>query len=372
MDIQIHNDITNKKLVDSWKTIVEKNGYLPQSTYEWCATWWKHFSDSKTELHIITVLENDDIIGIAPMFIVKKFLNKQLKFIGTGLTDFHELLITKSKYVDVFNRLLEYFNSFNKWDVVLFDQINNELSDYNYLLGNSIKNKFVIECPIIDITNTSWDGYIKNLNSKNQRKMVRRRIKEYGDQNFSFQKITAENSANVNIKELIHTHINRWDQEQEQMNSKFKKSNMFNFIVEVFYQLLNSNLAVCYIVKNNAEIVSYRLGFITNKIYYDWNTSFNPKYSNHSPGLISVALAIMDLIENQYRQFHFMRGGYDYKKRWMMKGHDHISQNYLFLLSKPNLKGEIIEKYYLGWRDQIKNNFTKIIQKPYFKRLAGL
>lgn len=370
MDIQIHNDITNKKLVDSWKAIVEKNGYLPQSTYEWCATWWKHFSDSKTKLHIITVLEDSDIIGIAPMFIIKNFLNKQLKFIGTGLTDFHELLIAKSKYEDVFNQLLEYFNSFNKWDVVLFDQINNELSDYNYLLGNSIKNKFVIECPIIDITNTSWDGYIKNLNSKNQRKMIRRRIKEYEDQNFTFQKITEENVANLNIKELIYTHINRWN--QEQMDSKFKKSNYSNFVVEVFYQMLKSHLAVCYVVKNNAEIVSYILGFITNKIYYVWNTSFNPKYSNHSPGLIIEALTIMDLIENQYRQFHFMRGGYDYKKRWMMKGHDHISQNYLFLLSKPNLKGKVIENYYLDWRDQIKKKFNRIILNRNFRKLAGL
>ncbi|SLM28697.1 hypothetical protein MTBBW1_1470010 [Desulfamplus magnetovallimortis] len=370
MDIQTYSNINDKKLVSSWKSIVQKNDYLPQSTYEWCSTWWKYLSESKDELHIIAVMDDREIVGIAPMFIKKNFLNKQLKFIGTGLTDFHELLIIKKNYEIVFNRLLKYFKSFSKWDIVLFEQVNNECSDYIFLMQNSVKNKFLIECPIIDIANTSWDAYVRNINNSKHRYHIRNKLKIYKKQQFSFQKINRDKFVKLNLAKLVHTHIDRW--KQVKMDSKFKNPNVSKFLVEVFYQLFNQDLAVCYLIKNNAEIVAYRLGFAVNKVFYDWNTSFNPNYSNYSPGLTSVALTIMDMIENDYRQFHFMRGGYDYKKRWMMKGHDHISQNYLFLLSKPNLKGKILEQYYLEWRDQIKKYFNKIIQIPYFRRLAGL
>ena len=373
MKIQIYNDINDKKLINSWKTIVERNNYLPQSTYEWCSTWWKYFSDSKKDLHIITVFDKNDIVGIAPMFIEKKIFNKQMKFIGVGLTDFHELLIEKSKYEMVFRLLKDYFQSFKRWDIVLLDQINDELSDYKYYIKNSVNYKFRVECPIVDFNNLDWEPYLQNLKGSDRRNFIKKKRKIDRELAIKFEEISHNNFNSEIFEEVAQLHISRWDNKKG--DSKFINNSIKNFISEVLESLLINRYAKIFILKEDNQLLAYQIGFINKNIFYGWNISFNRKYYKYSPGLIITGLITKNLIENHISNYNHMRGGgedHSYKMRWMMKGHEHISRNYLFILSKPNIKGKILEKYYLVWRDQIKDKFNNILQNRYFRRLMGL
>ncbi len=65
-----------------------------------------------------------------------------------------------------------------------------------------------------------------------------------------------------------------------------------------------------------------------------------------------------------------MRGGYDYKKRLMPVGY--MSSNFLFLSHKKNLKGYLLNIYYLSLRDLIKGKFRRLIRNKSFRLIFRL
>ena len=53
--------------------------------------------------------------------------------------------------------------------------------------------------------------------------------------------------------------------------------------------------------------------FDYNKIYWLYNSGYDPNYSNLSVGLLNKALCIKESIELNYDKFNFLRGSERYK-----------------------------------------------------------
>lgn len=56
----------------------------------------------------------------------------------------------------------------------------------------------------------------------------------------------------------------------------------------------------------------------------------------------------------------------------MPKNREHVSKNYLFLIANKSIKGKLLERYYLNWRDNIKKKFALVISNRYFRRIMNL
>jgi len=69
-------------------------------------------------------------------------------------------------------------------------------------------------------------------------------------------------------------------------------------------------------MRANGSLVSYRLGFLRDGVFYDWNTSYDPALFELSPGKIQLAWVLRWCAENQLREFNFMRGDEEYKRIW--------------------------------------------------------
>lgn len=306
------------------------------------------------------------------MFIQTRLGFRQLRFVSTGLTDFHQFLVERRFYSDSIAFILEYLGGFRKWDIVYLDQINDEDSLYKYLENNNhSKRKYRIGCPIIDIDGLTWDEYISNIKSGNLRKDYRRKShKLERETDPEFVSANKEEELKIYIGELFRLHVERWLYEGE--NSKFKADDLKSFMKEVLPLLIKEQRAILYVLKDGSNLVSYRLGFTQNRIFYDWNTSFDTKYVRYSPGKIITGYVIKDLIESGYRTFNFMRGDYEYKKQWMHRDREHVSGNYLFIFAKNSLRGKILERYYLNWRDNIKERFEVVINNKHFRSMLRL
>lgn len=373
MEIRIYNTFEDEYLSKRWGEIVRDNNYYVQNSYNWCSIWWKHFHSNKNrELYIITVFHKGEIVGIAPMLIEKRFGFREMRFIGAGHTDFHQLLVEGDFYESSAEVILRHFGKFREWDIVYLDEVNDEDRLYKYLVGREdIKVKYKIGCPIVDIDELNWDEYIKNIKSKNLRKDYQRKSHKLERETaLELMVIDQEEGLRLYIEELFGLHIERWAHEGE--ISAFNHEDMKSFIKDVFLSLIKDGKARLYILKDGENVISYRLGFVQNGVFYDWITSFDKNYIKYSPGKIITGYVIKHLIEDNYKVFHFMRGDYDYKKGWMHKDREHISGNYLFIFAKSNARGRVLERYYLVWRDKIKAKFGRIVSNSHFKSLFRL
>ncbi len=370
MEIRIYSTFEDEYLSERWREIVRDNNYYVQNSYNWCSIWWKHFHSNKNrELYIITVFHKDEIVGIAPMLIEKRFGFREMRFIGAGHTDFHQLLVEGDSYESTAEVILRHFEKFRKWDIVYLDEINDEDRLYRYLASREgLKMKYEIGCPIVDIDGLNWDEYMKNIKSKNLRKDYRRKShKLEREADLEFIVIDQEEGLRLYIEELFGLHIGRWAHEGE--SSVFNREDMKSFVKDVFTSLIRDGKIRLYILKDGENVISYRLGFVQNGVFYDWITSFDGNYIKYSPGKIITGYVIKHLIEDNYRVFHFMRGDYEYKKGWMHRDREHISGNYLFVFAKNNARGRVLERYYLVWRDKIKERFGRVVSSSRFKSL---
>ncbi|MFX0133663.1 MAG: GNAT family N-acetyltransferase [Candidatus Hodarchaeota archaeon] len=373
LNIKIFKNFEDTDLKTSWIRIVKKDDYFLQNSFEWCSTWWKYYNKNK-KLYIITVTYNHQILAIAPFYIEKKLIFSILKFIGSGFTDYHQILISKDCNVDlIVEKIFEYLNSFSQWDYIYLEQINNGDLIYNYLDNNlDFQKKLLVECPVGELKYKNFDDFLRDLKKSDRHKYRRimKRLEEKGE----LKLIKIEDSKNFDkyFDTLIEIHNKRWANSPG--TTKFMVKLNLLFLKDVFEILFELNKAVLYLLTLNNKIISYILGFIENQQFYSWNTSFDLDFHMYSPGTIVIALIIKDLIENEKShdcyKYNHMRGGYDFKKKLVPSGY--ISKNFLFLSYKKNLKGLILNKYYSSFRDLIKGKFKKLLGNKSFRLIFRL
>ncbi len=94
-------------------------------------------------------------------------------------------------------------------------------------------------------------------------------------------------------------------------------------------------------MRANNRLISYRLGFARDGIFYDWNTSYDPELFDLSPGKVQLSHVLRWCVENGLSEFNFMRGDEDYKRVWST-GH---TMNKALVFSLPTLRMRIASEW---------------------------
>jgi len=361
--IKIHKSFEDERLKKYWKKIYKKSSFCPQSSYEWTYIWWKHFQKRTRELFIITIEEKDIILGIAPFMIEKNVFLRQLKFIGSGLTDFHEILAHDSQKEDILKTIVNFILKSKQYDIINLEQISDHSKLYHVLKQNKrFQIRKMVKCPIINFSSMTWEEYLQKLGKNIRRDWKKKYNKLNKKSNLKLIRLNNIQSIKKHLNKMISLHIRRW--ESENRLSKLSRKYIQRFILSIAKEVPET---IVYILVFNKEIISYRIGFIKRKIFYDWNTSYEPKYYAYSPGKILLGLVIKDLIENNYKKLNFMRGNEEYKNKWIIDSD--VITNYQFICKISFLKGYVGIKYYLKWKWWIKRNFHNVLDYPIFQKL---
>jgi len=354
MEVKVFNTFDSKELQETWECLYEKSECTPQSSFHWNYCWWEAYKSDNKNLEIITVVDNFTIIAILPMFIEAKYSLKKLKFIGDGLTDYADIIFDCNYEMNITFDIIDAYLKINKkWDIILWNQINDRSSLYFLLANKYRKRKFIISCPTIIFTSNNWDDYISLL-GKSQRKNIKKRLKKFQNDFSEFEicKYSKNNISENTVNEVIKIHSSR--NEIRNQKSKFSVESGNLFYRKACVSMLNSDNAYLYVLKVNNTVFSYAFILKGKNISYNWNSSFNPTYYDYSPGTVMESFVIQDLLKSGTSNYDFMRGGYDYKKRWLPKNSGVVSNNYLFVTGKRTLKSLLCSYYYFKGRDVLK------------------
>ena len=173
-----------KNLQEPWAKLLAANkndtAFL---TWEWLYAWWIHHQENKT-LWLITAWESNELIGIAPLMLVKArkygLPFRLLQTLGTPNTD-ESTFIVLNKNQEIVIQLFNYITTQkNKWDALAFNEFESENQNTKTILENLSNTKLRTTANInihqhIEIKN-SWEGYYKSL-SKSTRKDLERTLR---------------------------------------------------------------------------------------------------------------------------------------------------------------------------------------------------
>ena len=369
MKVVLYDDLLNLELKEKWNELLSFNSYKNIClTYEWAYAWWKVFGD-QYKLMIITVQENQMWYALAPFMIQKlsSFLPnsaQNLLFIGTGLSDYHDILLKQGFEKTAIESILKYLiNVYKSWGIVRLRHFP-ENSKTPLIVINTVKNgidqtkidlvfKETVKCPYL-LLNSNWELYYKNVSRNLRSDMTKRlnRMKRNFDVKFEKIEPKTEEDYHRYLDEFIKINLKRWKQKNERNIFSFEKSDHQKYYYQLTKDFTRQRSILFYVLKLNHKIVAYIYCFKYNNVIYPWNTAFDPEYFRFSVGKILHRLAIEDAFKSGYKEFDFMRGDEDYKLKWTNK--TRINSE-IILLNSKNLLSKYFGFYYVSLKPYLEN-----------------
>lgn len=289
----------------------------------WVKPWWKNFG--KSDLIIITIRNDQQLICIAPFFIYTANQKKRLCLIGSGISDYLDLL-----YIDNIHQLLsETVGSFlftisDMWDECYFQDVPDtspllNLSKYLSSYSVTVTLSKMSECSFIDAANVE---NVRTVLPKNLRKNVYGSLKSI--ETYHTLSLVQSNSSEI----LIQLHNKRWKQ-------KGSKGVLDDEIIQKMHSdVLNSEYQ-----NNDVSIYSLKMDELTiacnyvlkkkNCVYF-YLSGLDPLYSQYSPGTLALFMTIEELFKKGFSRFDFLRGNEMYKHHWGVT----FKQNYGIQINK--------------------------------------
>jgi CelD/BcsL family acetyltransferase involved in cellulose biosynthesis len=322
MEIKLHRDFS--EIEESlWDKLLSQSATdVPFLRYGYLRQWWLNRGGGEwpqnAQLFILTGWDGSDLKGIAPFFSVKENGRDNLYLLGSiEISDYLDFIVRPDDLEVFINSLLAYLNSAADMRASLLTLVNiPENSPTNLLLqslgpkfGWAVKIENAHHAPAISLAG-DWDTYLAGIDKK-QRHEIRRKLRK------------ADESAEVkwyfaNDASTLDSEINAFFDLMvlDENKKKFLTSQMRDQMRAIVHWAFEAGfLQLSFLTIEGVKAASY-LCFDYNGNILVYNSGFDSRFSQYSPGWVLLGYLIQDAIQNKKKCFDFMRGGEDYKYRF--------------------------------------------------------
>ncbi len=322
-------------LRQKWTLLLEKsdnkNIFL---TWEWQYAWWAVYGEEK-DLWLLTVKENGELIGIAPLMIrtSKKFFIKLriLMSIGTPQADIGGFITSKNEVA--IPAITTFINDAHaEWDILELNNLQENVTT-NVLLPNFFQQKHYriiktyrkhLYLPL----EQNWENYFNSL-SKNMRRNLRkqrRRAEEKGAIDYKIFK--GKNLQWENFLTIFE--INKKGRYPEIYQLRQSR----DFLRQLYDIMQEKEWLQIEMLFFNQEAIAFQCGYHYDQKYLDWRGGYNRNYQKMSAGKLLMMLSIEQRIQDRVLEIDFLRGEHSYKSDWRPLSQFFFSMR-VFQIAKP-------------------------------------
>src|SRR5215218_958218 len=115
MNFISHRDFSELS-AEAWNALVEQSiSDTPFSRFEYLSEWWKTLGGGEwqsAELALISASEDDQLVGIAPLFLTEYDGQRALMLVGSiEISDYLDMIVREQDAVRFFSGLLDFLTS---------------------------------------------------------------------------------------------------------------------------------------------------------------------------------------------------------------------------------------------------------------------
>ena len=308
---------------DAWEDILLKSGsdniFL---TFDWLSRWWRHFSGN-SRLFILKIIENDQLIGIAPLMIKRQrvffFPVRVVSFIGTDVSGRMDFILTRSREESLRAVFCYIKKNLSRWDFMDLQ----EMPDYteNFELLRACVRE--LKLPMVNgpdsktfyiPLNGDRESFINSLPRKARHKLKnsQNRVKKMQSE-FRFKRFIGDAvSSEFLTSEMERIEGLSW-KGQLRKGIFSKRASRF-FHREIIRDYSKNGLADISFLSVGNENIAYSYNFLYANREYGYSTSYDSKYSSVSPGFVLFAININDSPKHGAREFDFLSGEQKWKQ----------------------------------------------------------
>ena len=320
MDFKLYKDFSE---IDSntWNALVEQSiADTPFSRYEYLSEWWKTLGGGEwkhAELVLISATENDQLIGIAPLFIADYENQRTLLLIGSiEVSDYLDLIVRPHDLPRFLSGLLDFLASSHgeAWSALDWYNLPDDSPTLAALQAESATRGWTHHqevyrpTPRIALTG-SFDDYLESIDKKQRHEMRRkiRRAAESGRVNFYI----VDKNADIEPELDAFFHLMVQDPNKatflhpamrEHMTVTLRAAHKGGYLWLAFLEVdgVKAAATLCFDYKNKL---------------WGYNSGVSFDFKDVSPGWVIMAYDIQWCCNNGRNEFDFMRGDEEYKYR---------------------------------------------------------
>jgi len=359
-----YHDFLNLK--NNWDSLLLKSGIQnPYLTHDWFRIAFEHF-EAKHQLFILIVLDQDEVIAIAPCLIAKeKFLSlsiKKMLFLNNVHTPSQDF-ITADRKPQAIAAILDFLQTNTQlWDVFELQEIREDSDTLTLVEGLAnerkiFRQRFFISTSWTVPTDISLEKAFAKISGQIKRKFRKylRRFDNFG--HLSFRVITDYKE----IEEHFHLFFKFYEQSWK---GKEKNSDFYYKVARTFCQ---NHRAFLFALCLDHRPVAYVFSLKSGRILFGKKATFDSAYYAFSPGIVLISKIVeYCLLAEDIDAYDFGRGDEQYKQNFagikvnqvnLIGAHKKTVVSYLFYLRYKIALLLKNSKYSSAILNSIRNNF---------------
>jgi len=271
-------------------------GATPFQTPMWLLPWWRHFGSN--DLAVIATPE-----AIAPLYIVREDDESLGMFLGTGNSDYLDVVGDAAAIVDEMAKL-----DCQMWDLQQLPPSSTMLSvALPDGWSDSVDDHDV--CPIVPLSSLEISTHFRK-----KIRYYRRALARLGE--VREEPATAEN-LDEQLDALFALHAARW--QQRGLPGVLADDVVQQFTRDAARRMLDAGALRMYATRVAGRIVAVFYGFALGDTVYYYLSGYDPTLEKLSIGTLLVAHAIDEAVREGAATFDFLRGSEEYKYAWGAK-----------------------------------------------------
>ncbi len=154
----------------------------PFQSWAWLYSWWEYYGEGY-ELRLITVRDDEGLlIGLAPLMLERRLGFRKLLFVGTGPTDYLDVLAREGWEDQVSEALVRTLGEIDSWQVADLQQLRPDAAAWGisrHWSGLRI-SVWQSNCPVIDVR--PWEELLASIKKglRSSARQTLRRAREDG------------------------------------------------------------------------------------------------------------------------------------------------------------------------------------------------
>ena len=351
MNFILHKDFSDLSAM-AWNTLVEQSiADTPFSRYEYLSEWWQTLGggewmgkggegeqissvgetsptgeSTSPLLVLVSATENDQLIGIAPLFIAEYDGQQALMLVGSiEISDYLDLIVREQDLPRFLSGLFDFLAPSeanpglprpNEWTAVDWYNIPDSSPTRAALQVEFEKRGWQYQAEIYRPTpriplNGSFEEYLARIDKK-QRHEIRRKMRRAAESELNVRFIIVDINADIETETNDFFQLMTQDPNKADFLTPLMRAQMSVTIRTAFEQ---GYLWLAFLEIGGVKVAA-SLNFDYKNKLWGYNSGVSREHMELSPGWVLLAHTIQWCCENNRYEFDFMRGDEEYKYRF--------------------------------------------------------
>lgn len=319
-------------LREDWERLAEASGNI-FSTWEWASIWWSTLGKGREPVIGRVRSDAGATTGLVPLA-RRRGPVRTLRFAGAGTADQVGVLCAPEAREETAAELRRLVED-TPHDVFLAERL---AGDEGWTASLGAEPTLRESSPVVEIETDDWEAFLaaRSSNFRQQVRKFERRLER--DHDLRFHQTTSHDELSRHLDLVFQLHAARWGEG----TTDFQRHPARAFHEQFAAAALERGWLRLWIAELDGRPAAAWYGFRFGGADWFYNQGRDPAFERSSVGFVLTAHALREAVHDGMREYKFLLGGEDYKKRFASE--DHGLETFVLPHTKRGRLGVLAER----------------------------